>query len=241
MQPYIGITCGEVKNETVPWYPTTYGQTFTYVEAIVRAGGVPVILPLVRDKTTRRKLYDLCQAILFAGGNDVNPKRYSQAPVEQTVHISDLRDAQEAQLFRWSIEDKKPFLAICRGMQLLNVVQGGTLYQHIPNDFPAALDHIASQTKQDVRHLAHEIIVEPESRLARAIGVTKLDANSNHHQAIDRLGDRLTATAWTTDGVIEAIELAAEHFAVGVQSHPEALEATMPEWRRLFTSFVAAV
>ncbi len=240
MKPIIGITCGEVKNALELWYPTTYGQPYTYVEAVLRAGGVPVVLPLCRDESVRRQLYELCQGILLAGGNDLNPKLYGEEPVPQTKKVSDYRDEQELQLTGWALADDKPLLAICRGMQLLNVALGGSLHQDIGTMVAGAVDHEVSVRQKDVRYLAHAIHIAKDSRLAGILGVESLHTNSNHHQAVHKLGSGLKEVAWSPDDIIEGIELPQKQFVIGVQSHPEALEDTVVVWQKLFSAFVKA-
>jgi putative glutamine amidotransferase len=239
MQPLIGVTAGETINQLYPHAPAVQGQSYTYIDAIIHAGGAPVILPLIKDKKVLRKIYDACQGVLLSGGNDLDPASYGEEPTEKTVDFSTRRDRQEIQLLEWALEDGKPVLAICRGMQLLNVARGGTLYQDIPTELPSTETHNISSEKKRESRIVHKLRIEPGSKLAEILGVTKLGTNAYHHQAVKKLGHGLKATAWAEDDIIEAIELPGRQFVVGVQSHPESLEASIePRWQRLFKSFV---
>lgn len=240
MQPVIGVTSGEVLNNNEAWAPSVYGQAHTYTNAIARAGGAPIILPIVQDETTLRRLYELCAAILFSGGNDIDPLLYGARPLPLTQNISRRRDSQELQLLKWALAEEKPVLAICRGMQLLNVAHGGSLYQDIATEVPAAKDHKKSEHAQSFDHIAHILTISPTSRLAKILETLQIPANALHHQAVRQLGSGLVATAWSEDDIVEAIELPTkQQFVVGVQSHPEALEARVePRWQKLFQAFV---
>ena len=244
MQPVIGITVGEVRNQMYPTTPRVQGQMHTYVDAIVRAGGVPLLLPIVRDTDKLRQLYELCDGLLFAGGNDIDPELYGETKSPRTRQIYRDRDDQELQLMKWALKDKKSCLCICRGMQLLNIACGGTLYQDIPTEIPGAGVHdMIEREAVDYRHIAHQIKIQPETQLARILGVTQISANAYHHQAVKLLGKGLRATAVADDGiVVEALEMPDEKFMLGVQSHPEAIEAEVePTWQKLFSAFIKSM
>lgn len=241
MHPIIGITAGEILNKLYPHSPPAQGQSHTYVDAIVRARGAPFILPLTKDRSVLRNLYEQCAGIMLAGGNDLDPKLYGEEPAKHTVDQDPPRDAQELQLLEWALEDDKPVLAICRGMQLINVSQGGNLYQHIPDDLPEAEVHNIAPEKQKESRIVHSLHIDPESELSKTLGTDTLGTNAYHHQAIKEIGKDLVATAWTADGVIEALEMPKYTFVVAVQSHPESLEESIePLWRKVFESFVEA-
>lgn len=239
-KPLIGITGAEIFNREEPWSPVTFGQSSFYVSAVIHAGGLPIILPLLDSEADMRALYARCDAILFAGGNDPHPRLYGEEPDHTVTDVSVFRDTVEMRLMKWSLEDKLPILGICRGMELLNIAREGSLYQDIPQFLPAASNHNLSNTQKDVHYLAHKLTVQAGSKLAVALGVTSVGTNTHHHQAVKKLGDGLQAVAWAEDGVIEAIEDPRMPFVVGVQSHPESLEAeTVPEWQGLFKAFVS--
>jgi putative glutamine amidotransferase len=241
MQPLIGVTAGETVNKLYPHSPAVQGQSYTYIDAVVHAGGAPFIMPLTEDEAILRRLYEQCQGILFSGGNDLDPASYNEEPAEKTVDFSSRRDHQELQLLKWALADDKPVLAICRGMQLLNVAQGGTLYQDIPTELPDAENHNISAEKKRESRIVHTLRIKPDSKLAKVLGVTELGTNAYHHQAIKKSGKDLVASAWAEDDIIEAVELPNRRFVLGLQSHPESLEAKIePRWHKLFASFVAA-
>lgn len=240
-KPLIGITAGEIKNKDEPWAPVTHGQSRTYIEAIIHAGGVPVVLPLVDDETVVRSLYERVDAILFAGGNDIDPALFGEKPHPTVSDVSALRDKVEMWLMRWSLEEGRPILGVCRGMELLNIARGGNLHQDIATTLPEASDHNLSTAAKDIEHVAHVLRLEPASRLAHIVQTTSLGTNTHHHQAINKLGDKLRAVAWAEDGVVEAIEDPSHQFIIGVQSHPESMESkAVPEWQHFFTAFIEA-
>lgn len=232
---------GEVRNAAYPWGPIVYGQGSTYCEAIERSGGVPVLIPLMFDLKNLEQVYTYLDGILFAGGNDINPELYEELPHKTSVDFSERRDSAEILLLEWALKDKKPVLGICRGMQLINVTCGGTLYQNIPTDIQNAIDHTACVSREDPNYLAHNIEIDPLSRLSQILKIQSLQTNSLHHQAVKDIGKNLRVSAQTHDGVIEAIESADESYVFGLQCHPESLEAKdVPEFRKLFKSFTDA-
>jgi putative glutamine amidotransferase len=241
MKPLIAITAGEIHNQIEPWSPVTYGQSYTYVDAIVHAGGTPIIVPFTDDMQVLRQLYELVGGILFAGGEDPDPALYGETPLPHMGTVSKRRDKLELQLLGWALADQKPLLGICRGMQLLNIHLGGTLYQDIPVQLPDASDHNSSTKRKSLVDIAHTLRVDEHSQLAKVLRSTTVGANTHHHQAIKTLGQGLVANAWSEDGLIEGIELPGARLAIGVQSHPESLEATAePLWRHFFKALVQA-
>lgn len=239
-RPVIGITCGEIHNKDQSWTAPTYGQTRTYVNAIIAAGGTPILLPLTSDAGILDQLLSLCDGMMFAGGNDLHPSLYNQEPHQKTVDFSELRDDTESVLVQRALARTLPILGICRGMQLINVHLGGDLYQDIPTELPSAVDHDASNKLKTLVDLTHELRLEAGSQLADILGGTSIGANAHHHQAIKNVGRGVRAVAWAADDIIEAIELPDYPFAVGVQAHPESLTKVEPRWANLFTAFVAA-
>lgn len=173
--------------------------------------------------------------LLLTGGSDVNPALYGEAPQLETQPSDDQRDALEIRLLKQALEINLPVLAICRGLQLFNVVHGGTLIQHLENrlhekrtDLPASADN-------------HTATVQPETKLAAIMGSGKIAVNSRHHQAIGKVGEGLRVSAMSEDGVIEAVERPDKAFAVAVQWHPEDRCMVDARDRKLFESFAAAV
>ncbi|MGH7196124.1 MAG: gamma-glutamyl-gamma-aminobutyrate hydrolase family protein [Candidatus Saccharimonadales bacterium] len=240
MGSIIGITTGEIVNLKYEWAPVVYGQWHIYSDAVIAAGGVPVLIPIIKNQDTLEELYKNLDGLLFAGGNDIDPRLYGEEPMTQTVDVSPKRDTSEFNLMRWTLRDKKPILAICRGMQLLNIVCGGTLYQHLASQMPSAEDHELSSHKKNVEHITHHLKVDPSSKLAEIIKATTIGANSHHHQAIKEIGAGLKVSAKSEDGMIEAVELSNAPYVIGVQCHPEALQKVEPKWNLLFKSFASS-
>ncbi|HEX7121072.1 MAG TPA: gamma-glutamyl-gamma-aminobutyrate hydrolase family protein [Gemmatimonadaceae bacterium] len=209
-----------------------------YVQAVESRGLVPLVVPPLAEPAHVARILDRVDGLVLTGGEDVNPARYGAAPHEQTHPPHDRRDATEIALVLEAERRALPTLAICRGLQVVNVALGGTLVQDLPSERPASLAHDGAE--RDAR--VHEVRVRDGSRLAHALGATCVVANSSHHQAIDRLAPGLVATAVSSDGVIEGIELEAPGWwMLGVQWHPEELVGTPEDWdRRLFEAFAAA-
>lgn len=240
MRPVIGITSGEVRNQDRPWAPIVYGQSFTYVETIIRAGGVPVMLPITADETVVDRVIQTIDGIVLAGGNDITPELYG-VEARYTKDNSRLRDECELLLLRKAESKTLPILAICRGMQLLNVARKGTLYEDITEELPGKQNHRASLVAKDMEHIAHLLTLEKDSRLARIFGQETIRTNTYHHQAVREVGRSLVVNARAEDGIIEGLEDPLAPFIIGVQSHPEAINTNAePAWLKLFEAFIAA-
>lgn len=237
MKPYIGITCGTFRDRD--WSPPMNILRRTYIDAIASAGGAPFLIPLVDDEEVMRALYERIDGLLLSGGGDIEPSHYGEAPLPELGATDPLRDKVELWLAGWAVADGKPILGICRGAQLLNVSLGGSLYQDIPAQLQSELVHDSSFTRQDWAYMAHDLRIEPGSRLAEIIGTTNFPTNSLHHQSLKTIAPDLRPVGWAPDGVVEAIEGRNGHFMLGVQCHPEALQgAADPRWRALFEEFV---
>lgn len=208
-----------------------------YVRALYDAGGLPVlVLPAPAD--VLRGILERLDGLLLPGGVDVAPAHYGQAPHPSLGEVDAARDELELPLCRWALDTGKPVLGICRGMQVMNVAAGGTLYQDIPAQCPNTANH--SPTGQPRDYIAHDVLVEPNTLLAEIVGVAPLPANSWHHQALRDVAAPFVVSARARDGIIEAIDGRGQRFAVGVQFHPEDLYEGEPRLRRLFSAFVAA-
>jgi putative glutamine amidotransferase len=216
----------------------TYEIPQAYLDAILTAGGLPILLPTSLPITILPELVNRFDGFVFSGGGDVDPALYG-GHLDATVHSTDPeRDAFECALIPLVLGADKPLLAICRGAQILNVALGGSLYEDIPSALPAALRHDwYPNIPRD--YLAHTVEIEPGSRLAEILGTRKLRTNSLHHQAIRQPAPALEVVARAEDGVIEAVELPEKRFAIGVQWHPECLPDE-PAMQRLFSEFVNA-
>ncbi len=240
MKPLIGITSGEVVNKEHPWTPYVFGQSHTYCEAVVAAGGIPVILPFMEDINDINQLVSTLDGLMLAGGNDVDPALYHQAPSDAN-EVSPARDAWEVKLMTEAEKHNIPILAICRGMQLLNVVRSGSLYQDINKEVRDAQSHSSSDEAKDIEHFAHTLHIEKHSKLEGILGDSSIRTNSHHHQAIKLLGNNLVVNARAEDGIIEGVEDPGAEYIVGVQSHPESLfQRVETGWKKLFASHIEA-
>lgn len=211
-----------------------------YVHAIESAGLVPLIVPPLASAADARRVLAAVDGLVLTGGEDLSPATYGAQPHPELGTVNESRDATELALARAARELRLPTLAICRGVQLLNVALGGTLVQDLPSERPGPIAH-ESGAARDAR--THEIDVEDSSRLAALLGATRLRTNSFHHQALDRVADSLRIVARAPDGVIEGVEgTTPSWWLVGVQWHPEDLTETPEAWdRRLFDGFAEAV
>lgn len=218
----------------------TFRMTQTYIQRLEAAGAAPFIIPLLQREPALRAIYETLDGLLLAGGGDVAPSFFGESPHPELESVNRDRDRVELTLLRWAFEDRLPILAICRGIQVLNVGAGGTLYQDIEDQIPDAGDHRHPKPKPyDYR--AHEVAIEPDSRLSELMGGCKTHVNSLHHQAVKDVAPGFRVTARAGDQVIEGIELVDDHFAVGVQWHPELLAAEDPVQQALFDGFMNAV
>jgi putative glutamine amidotransferase len=210
-----------------------------YYLAATQAGAVPWMIPLIEDLATLREIYDRLDGLLLAGGVDMDPATYNEEKSPLCGVIDPPRDLVEMQLARWALADGKPIFGICRGLQVLNVVMGGSLFQDVTAECSTAIKHDYVPTEGWSRdHLAHEITIHSGTRLHAALGTSRAMVNSMHHQGIDRLGEGLAVTAVAPDGLIEAIEAPGRNFLLGVQWHPEAM--TGAHASRLLAPFLEA-
>jgi len=217
-----------------------FTQNRAYVEAVTAAGGAPVLIPLNLDKGALRAIYGRLNGLLLAGGGDLDPKHYGEAIHEKCGKPDEARDVVELTLARWSLAESLPVLGICRGIQVLNVVAGGTLYQDIASQMPGSLKHHDLGPDDSRNYLAHKVTVNGDGHLAAMLGQGQADVNSLHHQAVKDLAPGFRVVARAPDGVIEAIEGHDHPFALAVQWHPEELVENAPPMRRLFEEFVSA-
>ena len=242
-RPLIGVTTQTLHAiEGIPdGLPNSWVMNQRYVRAVMAAGGVPVLVPLVADDpAVLRDIYDRVDGLVVPGGIDVDPAYYRSGRHEDLGRLDPARDTTEVVLTRWALRDQKPFLGLCRGLQILNVALSGSLWQDLGAERRESIKHdYFPNAGWERDHLAHPIEVERASRLGDAIGTASVPVNSMHHQGIRDLGFRLRATAWAPDGLIEAAELT-DQFAIGVQWHPEMFEPGAPSVGRLFAAFVDA-
>ncbi len=222
--------------------PQSWVMNQRYFLAATIVGGIPWMIPLLDDDPeTLRCIYDRLDGILLPGGVDMDPGTFGELLLPQCGRIDPARDRVELQLTRWAIEDQKPILGLCRGLQVINVALGGTLYQDIQSQKPEAIKHDYFPTAGFERdHLAHEVALATGSRLRAALERPAVPVNSMHHQGIKELAPALMPSAVAPDGLIEGVESGDSHFLVGVQWHPEVFEMADPHTRHLFHEFIAA-
>ena len=209
-----------------------------YLHAIQQAGGVPVALPPQLSADSLARLAAALDGLLLTGGGDVDPARYGEAPHPTVYEVAPARDAIETSAVRIALDHRLPILAVCRGIQVLNVALGGSLYQDVGTDPCTELPHSQKEPRDQP---THKVKVEPRSRLAKVLGTDEIEVNSMHHQAVKALGRGLVAVAWAPDQIIEGVELAdPARFVLGVEWHPEELIGHSEPARRLFAALVAA-
>lgn len=231
--PLIGVTS---RSSNGPSNLT--GVSRSYLDALIQAGAVPVIIPVGLAQQALRDLFVRLDGLLLPGGGDISHLRLGLPPHPLLYQPDEPRDALEFALVRWAAAEGKPFLGICRGLQVLNAALGGSLILDLASEVPSALPHDAPDaSRRD--HLAHTVVVDPSSRLAALLGEQDLQVNSFHHQAILAPAPGLRVSARATDGVIEAVELPDHPFGLGVQWHPEEL-LHLAAMRSLFAGFVEA-
>jgi putative glutamine amidotransferase len=206
---------------------------------VIRAGAAPLLIPAVTDERLLRSIYVSLDGLVLSGGGDVHPIHFGEALHEKCEPVLPERDETELALARWAVDDGKPLLAICRGIQVLNVALGGSLYQDIEDQIPRAERHRwYPDYPRDL--LSHTVAVTPETRLARVLGTVSLGVNSMHHQALKDVAPGLIVVARAPDGVIEGLDVDGHPFALGVQWHPEELAAGDPAQQGLFDALVEA-
>ena len=191
-----------------------------YIQAVKLAGGLPIILPLIKSKTVIQEYIELCDGFLFCGGGDITPLLFGQEPATNVGKTDITLDLFQIRLMKAILEADKPVLAICRGMQVLNVACGGTIYQDINLVDFETINHMQNSISR--RDISHKVIFEPESKVHKILGSFAY-TNSFHHQSIDRLGKGLAVSGFTGDAIVEAIEMPSHTFVLGVQWHPESM------------------
>ena len=234
-RPLIGITAAITKSVHPP-HTEMYMIGRKYVDAVEQAGGVPLIVPHNLGEDSLHLLLGRLDGLLLSGGGDIDPAIYGEEPHPDVDGISADRDRVELALARWAVDQSKPLLAICRGIQVLNVSLGGTLVQDIPSQVAGALQHHFEEKTTPRGYLAHPVSIEPGSLLSAVIQSDAASVNSWHHQSLKQVAQPLRVVAESPDGIIEAVEIPGQRFVLGVQWHPEWLFETQPEALRLFTA-----
>jgi len=215
------------------------GVNSAYVRSVLEGGAIPLILPPAIGASRAMSALDGIDALLLTGGQDLDPAWYGASPSPELGDVDRDRDLFELALFAAARQRGMPILGICRGIQLINVALGGTLWQHLPGERPSPIAH----DRSDARSLrTHGISLEAGSRAAAVLGRTALDVNSFHHQGIRDLAAPLRASGWASDGLVDAVEgMSGEPWLLAVQWHPEEMydDASAPE-RGLFRALAEA-
>lgn len=208
-----------------------------YMRGIEQAGGVPVMLPLSDDPDAIATLAGHCDGFLFTGGHDVSPSLYGEETLPQCAAVCPGRDRMEKPLLEAALNANKPVFGICRGIQLINALLGGTLYQDLPTQHPSDTCH---HMDAPYNRVAHEVTLLPGTPLQALLDEETLGVNSCHHQAIKALSPRLSPMAVAPDGIVEAAWMPDRRFVWAVQWHPEFFDADHEPSQKLFDAFVRA-
>ncbi len=234
-KPIIGISGSLIIDEggMFPGYERAYVNN-DYVQSVVRAGGIPYVIPLVYDDEVIKAQIEHIDGLIMSGGHDVNPMLYEEEPCKELGEILPKRDKFDMLLIKNALELKKPILGICRGEQILNVANGGSLYQDLKFIEGSYIKHNQGRLPY---YPTHTITIKQDSKLYSILGEEVL-VNSFHHLAVKTVAPGFKAVAHSKDGVIEAIEKNGDLFVVGVQWHPEMLSASYETMQKLFTKLI---
>ena len=208
-----------------------------YLEGIQEAGGTPVIFPLTEDREELEQLCSLCNGFLITGGQDEDPAIYGETPIPQMGEICTVLDQMERQVLEYVIKEDKAVLGICRGIQYLNAMLGGSLYQDLNVQHPSKTEH---HMEPPYDRVIHQVQIIDGTPLHQLLQVTELGVNSYHHQAVKTLAPSLTVMAESEDGLVEAVCMPEKTYVWAVQWHPELSYQTDKYSRKIFESFVAA-
>ncbi len=208
-----------------------------YMNGIKEAGAIPVILPLASEQQDALEVFEKCDGLLMTGGHDVSPSLYKEQCGMKCGASCKERDLLETALYTKALEQDKPILGICRGIQLINVLQGGTLYQDLPTEYASGIEH---HMKPPYTNFAHFVNIKEGTPLYYLLSTRKLGVNSYHHQAIKILGSDLEIMAESEDGLIEAVRHMEKKFVWAFQWHPEFDFHVNENSRKIFEAFVTA-
>lgn len=235
-KPLIGITANILIDGQDDLFPGIHRDYVNddYIRAIENAGGIPIILPVVFNEEDIQAQVQVLDGILLTGGYDVNPLFYGEEPMEKLGFVLQERDKYEIELIKIAIEFNKPMFGICRGIQILNVALGGSLYQDISYIEGVKLKHMQNSLKGSP---SHTVDIIKGTRLFEELG-EKVITDSLHHQAIKKPADTLEITALSKDGVVEALEYTGKNYILAVQWHPEKMFENYPIMLKLFERLV---
>jgi putative glutamine amidotransferase len=238
--PLIGITCSRLTGGAWGAYSLGHFMDYTfsdYSQAILKAGGAAVIIPAAQDRNSLEAVLGSLQGLILSGGPDIHPRCYGEEPLSGLGEVDEPLDRMELLAAGLAIERDLPLLGICRGIQVLNVTLGGSLYQDIAAQVPESICHTP---KTDKAVNTHTVRIEAGSRLHQIAGKQEIWVNGKHHQSIKDLAPDLVVTARARDGIVEAVEFPEKPFIAGVQWHPEGTWRDDPFSRKLFSAFVQA-
>lgn len=231
MKPIIGLTC---QKENFVARSINRLNT-TYINAVLKAGGTPIILPILKNPEDIKNYVDIVDGIIFTGGEDLSPLYFGEEPIREVDEICYDRDTFEMELFKQAYEKAIPIFGICRGTQLINIALGGTIYQDIYKQIPNIGGHTCPNNLQEGHH---NIIIENDTIMFDIFKKERLVVNSLHHQAVKDLGANLKTSSSSIDGIIESIESTNDRFILGVQFHPEAMAMKYEEYLKPFKYFI---
>lgn len=210
--------------------------TSDYINAVMLSGGVPLVMPNIEGDDNIDELIGIADGILFSGGEDVHPGYFNEGIMVDNLVISERRDKFEMKLAEKVLPLDIPLLGICRGMQLLNIAAGGSIYQDIGKQYETGIRHSNPQSSK--ADIIHKVKFEERTKLHDLYGKPLMEVNSFHHQAVKELAPVFKASAYSEDGLLEAYELEGDRFLLGLQWHPEMLFEKYPEELVIFKSFV---
>lgn len=230
-KPVIGLTASFEQ-------PNRIFITRHYADWLLKLGALPMILPYTQDKQHILEFAPVLDGLLLSGGGDLDPGSFNEEPHPKLGSVHPERDTLELLLTKEMLKLNRPILGICRGAQLLNVAEGGNMYQDLGAQYGSEL--LQHQQNAPTSHASHTLKILPDSKLAQILGAAKIRTNSFHHQAIKDPAPAFRACAFSADGVIEAIESVSHPFALGIQWHPECMPLDHQESEKIFAAFVQA-
>ena len=239
-RPIIGITCSRSVDGRWSGYSLGHFAEFAldvYSQAILNCGGTPLLVPVSQNRSSLGAICSVIDGLLLSGGADITPRFYGEESQDGLKDVDEVRDLMEIELTHLALKTGMPIFGICRGQQVLNVALGGTLYQDIPRQVPASLNHAPSA---DRSVMTHKIKIETGTHLHKIIQRRNIWVNSKHHQSVKEAAPGLVVSATASDGIIEAIEDPQRPFVLAVQWHPEGLWHKDAFAKNLFKAFIAA-
>jgi putative glutamine amidotransferase len=233
MMPIIGVTIWKELNDNNVYQKVNEAN----LNSISHNGGIPIMLPITNNEAIIDKYLEMVDGIFFTGGEDINPLIFGEEPINGLGNIEYDRDDFEVKLYKKAAKINMPMLGICRGMQLMNVAEGGgTVYQDIYSQRPSTNNHSPKFTFGCNEY--HSILIEENSKIYQIFKTKEIKTNSYHHQAVRDIADGYKATAFAKDGIVECIESENLNFAIGVQWHPEVMYNKFPLFNNLFKAFI---